>query len=169
MHKQKVSYNYDELIKCGNGKLFGVGNAQLPLPPMLMFDRITHISETGGKHNKGLVIAELDLKPDLWFFKCHFNNDPVMPGCLGVDAVWQLIGFFLGWTGGKGHGRALGAGEIKFSGQIFPSNKKVTYRIDLSRVIKRQLYMGFADATIISDNEVVYQAKSLKVGLFTNS
>lgn len=169
MYPKQSSYNYKELIQCGKGELFGAGNAQLPLPPMLMFDRITHISEEGGEHNKGSVIAELDLKPDLWFFECHFDNDPVMPGCLGVDAVWQLLGFFLGWTGGHGHGRALGSGEIKFTGQIFPTNKKVTYRIDLSRVIKRQLYMGFADATISADDKVVYQTKNLKVGLFINT
>ncbi len=162
------SYSYEELIKCGNGDLFGSGNAQLPQPPMLMFDRITHISEEGGKHGKGSIIAELDIHPDLWFFGCHFNEDPVMPGCLGVDAVWQLVGFFLGWTGGPGRGRALGAGEIKFTGQIFPTNKKVTYKLDLTRVIKRKLYMGFADATIFADDEIVYTTKGLKVGLFIN-
>ncbi len=162
------SFSYEELIQCGNGKLFGVGNAQLPQPPMLMFDRITHISKEGGKHNKGCVIAELDLNPDLWFFKCHFNDDPVMPGCLGIDAVWQLVGFFLGWSGGKGRGRALGSGEIKFTGQIFPHNKKVIYKVDLSRMVKRKLYMGFADASIFVDDGLVYTAKSLKVGLFAD-
>ena len=162
------SYTYQELIQCGQGKLFGKGNAQLPKPPMLMFDRITHISEQGGKYDKGSIIAELDIHPDLWFFACHFNNDPVMPGCLGVDAVWQLIGFFLGWTGGAGRGRALGSGDIKFSGQIFPNTKKVIYQVDLVRVIKRKLYMGFANATVFADEEIVYQAKNLKVGLFNN-
>lgn len=165
---QQSSYNYQELLKCGDGELFGLGNAQLPKPPMLMFDRITHIADTGGKYNKGSITAELDLSPDLWFFACHFNNDPVMPGCLGVDAVWQMIGFFLGWTGGIGRGRALGSGDIKFTGQIFPTNKKVTYQVDLTRVIKRKLYMGFADATVFADDELVYQTKGLKVGLFTD-
>lgn len=162
------SFSFDELIKCGNGELFGAGNAQLPQPPMLMFDRIIHISDEGGKYNKGSIIAELDLSPDMWFFKCHFNNDPVMPGCLGVDAVWQLVGFFLGWRGGLGRGRALGSGDIKFTGQIFPHNKKVTYQVDLSRIIDRKLYMGFADATIFTDGDMAYQAKSLKVGLFAD-
>ncbi|KAA0444611.1 MAG: bifunctional 3-hydroxydecanoyl-ACP dehydratase/trans-2-decenoyl-ACP isomerase [Candidatus Thioglobus sp.] len=162
------SYSYEELIKCGDGKLFGPGNAQLPKPPMLMFDRITHISDKGGKHGKGEIIAELDLKPDLWFFKCHFNEDPVMPGCLGVDAVWQLVGFFLGWSGGKGRGRALGSNEVKFTGQIFPHNKKVTYKVYLTRVVKLKLYMGFANAEIWVDDELAYTAKSLKVGLFAD-
>ena len=166
---KQSSYTYDELIKCGKGKLFGQENAQLPLPPMLMIDRITHISEEGGKYNKGLIIAELDIRPDLWFFACHFDGDSVMPGCLGVDAMWQLIGFFLGWTGGKGRGRALGSGNIKFIGQVLPNNKKVTYQIDLSRVIKRKLYMGLADATMLVDDRTIYQAKDLKVGLFTNT
>ena len=160
------SFSYDELIKCGNGELFGEGNAQLPQPPMLMFDRITHISEEGGKHGKGEIIAELDIRPDLWFFDCHFHNDPVMPGCLGVDAVWQLVGFFLGWSGGKGRGRALGSGNIKFTGQIFPNNKKVIYKVSLSRMVKGKLYMGFADADVYVDGDLVYQTKGLKVGLF---
>ena len=163
------AFSYEELIKCGNGELFGRGNAQLPKPPMLMFDRITHISDKGGKNNKGLIIAELDVNPDLWFFKCHFNEDPVMPGCLGIDAIWQLVGFFLGWGGGKGRGRALGSGEVKFTGQIFPHNKKVTYRVDLTRVIKRKLYMGFADASVFIDGGLVYTAKRLKVGLFADT
>lgn len=163
------SFSYEDVIKCGNGKLFGPGNAQLPKPPMLMFDRITEISNTGGKNNKGYIIAELDLNPDLWFFACHFNNDPVMPGCLGIDAVWQLVGFYLGWLGGIGRGRALGSGNIKFKNQIFPHNKKITYKVDIIRVIDRQLCMGFADATIFVDDELAYEAKSLKVGLFTDS
>ncbi|MCH9746095.1 MAG: 3-hydroxyacyl-[acyl-carrier-protein] dehydratase FabA [Proteobacteria bacterium] len=162
------SYSYEELIRCGNGELFGPGNAQLPQPPMLMFDRITHISDEGGAHGKGEIIAELDIKPDLWFFNCHFNNDPVMPGCLGLDAMWQLIGFHLGWLGGPGRGRALG-GNIKFTGQVLPSAKKITYRINLKRVIARKLYMGIADATMEVDGKIIYEANDLKVGLFTDT
>ncbi len=162
------SYSYDELIQCGNGELFGPGNAQLPQPPMLMFDRITHISDEGGLHGKGEIVAELDVNPDLWFFGCHFNNDPVMPGCLGLDAMWQLIGFHLGWLGGPGRGRALG-GSIKFTGQVLPTAKKVTYRINLKRVIARKLYMGIGDATMEVDGKVIYEASDLKVGLFTDT
>ncbi len=162
------SFSYKELIKCGNGELFGSDNAQLPQPPMLMFDRITHISGEGGKYSKGEIIAELDINPDLWFFKCHFNNDPVMPGCLGLDAMWQLIGFYLGWIGGYGRGRALG-GDIKFTGQVIPNAKKVTYKINLSRVIARKLYMGVADATMEVDGKIIYDATNLKVGLFTDT
>jgi 3-hydroxyacyl-[acyl-carrier protein] dehydratase / trans-2-decenoyl-[acyl-carrier protein] isomerase len=162
------SYSYDELIQCGNGELFGPGNAQLPQPPMLMFDRITHISDEGGLHGKGEIVAELDVNPDLWFFGCHFNNDPVMPGCLGLDAMWQLIGFHLGWLGGPGRGRALG-GSIKFTGQVLPTAKKVTYRINLKRVIARKLYMGIGDATMEVDGKVIYEASGLKVGLFTDT
>ncbi len=163
------SFSYAELMKCGNGELFGLGNAQLPQPPMLMFDRITHISSEGGEYGKGEIIAELDIHPDLWFFQCHFNDDPVMPGCLGVDAMWQLVGFYLGWLGGPGRGRALGSGNIKFTGQVLPSAKKITYRINLSRVIARKLYMGVADATMEVDGEVIYEATNLKVGLFTDT
>ncbi|ABL02709.1 3-hydroxydecanoyl-[acyl-carrier-protein] dehydratase [Candidatus Ruthia magnifica str. Cm (Calyptogena magnifica)] len=163
------SFSYDELIKCGNGKLFGPGNAQLPKPPMLMFDRISHISSKGGEYGKGGVIAELDINPYLWFFECHFNEDPVMPGCLGLDAMWQLIGFYLGWLGGRGRGRALGAGNIKFVGQVLPSAKKITYKIDLSRVIARKLYMGVADATMEVDGKITYEATNLKVGLFADT
>ena len=162
------SYSYEELIQCGNGELFGPGNAQLPQPPMLMFDRITHISDEGGEFGKGEIIAELDVNPDLWFFACHFNEDPVMPGCLGLDAMWQLIGFHLGWLGGPGRGRALG-GSIKFTGQVLPTAKKVTYRINLKRVIARKLYMGIGDATMEVDGKVIYEAKDLKVGLFTDT
>ena len=162
------SYSYEELIQCGNGELFGPGNAQLPQPPMLMFDRITHISDEGGLHGKGEIIAELDVNPDLWFFGCHFKNDPVMPGCLGLDAMWQLIGFHLGWLGGPGRGRALG-GSIKFTGQVLPTAKKVTYRINLKRVIARKLYMGIGDATMEVDGKVIYEASDLKVGLFTDT
>jgi 3-hydroxyacyl-[acyl-carrier protein] dehydratase/trans-2-decenoyl-[acyl-carrier protein] isomerase len=164
----QASFSYEELIKCGNGELFGAGNAQLPQPPMLMFDRITHIADEGGKFDKGEIIAELDLNPDLWFFKCHFNDDPVMPGCLGLDAMWQLIGFHLGWLGGPGRGRAL-AGSIKFTGQVLPTAKKVVYRINLKRVIARKLYMGIADATMEVDGKVIYEANNLKVGLFTDT
>ncbi len=166
---QKNSFTREDLIRCGEGKLFGKGNAQLPKPPMLMFDRISEISDKGGKFNKGFIIAELDLKPDLWFFKCHFNDDPVMPGCLGVDAVWQLVGFFLGWIGGKGRGRALGAGEVKFTGQIFPHNKKVVYRVDLTKIVKRKFHIGFGNASVFVDDKLVYTTKGLRVGLFTDT
>lgn len=165
----KSSYTFEELIECGKGKLFGPGNAQLPLPPMLMFDRITHISEEGGEHGKGRIEAELDVKPDLWFFDCHFKGDPVMPGCLGLDALWQLTGFFLGWTGAPGSGRALGLGELKFTGQVLPNIKKVKYVIDIKRLINRKLVLGVADGRVEADGEVIYEAKDMKVGLFDNS
>ncbi|HEB66524.1 MAG TPA: 3-hydroxyacyl-[acyl-carrier-protein] dehydratase FabA [Gammaproteobacteria bacterium] len=167
--EKKNSYSYDELIACGHGKLFGPGNAQLPLPPMLMFDRITHISDEGGAYDKGHIVAELDIKPDLWFFACHFEGDPVMPGCLGLDAMWQLVGFFLGWSGGPGHGRALGAGEVKFTGQVTPENQRITYYVDLKRVIMRKLFMGIADARMEVDGREIYTAKDLRVGLFTST
>lgn len=167
--EKKHSYNYEELIQCGHGKLFGPGNAQLPLPPMLMFDRIPVISESGGLYGKGEVTAELDVRPDLWFFQCHFEGDPVMPGCLGLDALWQLLGFYLGWLGGPGHGRALGAGEVKFGGQVIPEIELVTYRIDVKRVIMRKLYMGIADARMDADGREIYTAKDLRVGLFTST
>lgn len=165
--KQKHNFTREELLECGHGRMFGPGNAQLPLPPMLMFDRITHIAETGGQYGRGEVIAELDIQPDLWFFDCHFEGDPVMPGCLGLDAMWQLIGFYLGWIGGPGHGRALGAGEVKFTGQITPKNRLVQYRIDLKRVIMRKLFMGIGDAALEVDGREIYTAKDLRVGLFT--
>jgi 3-hydroxyacyl-[acyl-carrier protein] dehydratase/trans-2-decenoyl-[acyl-carrier protein] isomerase len=149
--------------------MFGKGNAQLPLPPMLMFDRIVSITDEGGKHNHGQIIAELDLTEDLWFFGCHFQGDPVMPGCLGLDAMWQLLGFFLGWKGGLGKGRALGAGEVEFSGQVLPTSKKITYNIDLKRVIMRKLVMGIADASMSVDGRLIYQANDLKVGLFVKT
>lgn len=165
----KNSYTYEELLQCGHGTMFGPGNAQLPLPPMLMFDRITVITNNGGAYNKGQIIAELDIKPDLWFFDCHFEGDPVMPGCLGLDAMWQLIGFYLGWLGGPGRGRALGSGEVKFTGQVTPKNTLVTYRIDIKRLIQRKLYMGIADATMDVDGREIYAAKDLRVGLFTRT
>ena len=169
-HMQKQnSYTYEELLRCGRGEMFGAGNAQLPLPPMLMFDRIVSITEEGGKYGNGQIIAELDIKPDMWFFGCHFEGDPVMPGCLGLDAMWQLVGFFLGWMGGPGRGRALGAGEVKFTGQVLPTGKLVTYRIDLKRVIMRKLVMGIADATMELDGREIYAATDLRVGLFTRT
>lgn len=165
MQKQN-SFTYEELLACGRGEIFGTGNAQLPLPPMLMFDRIVSITADGGKYGNGQIIAELDVHPDLWFFKCHFEGDPVMPGCLGLDAMWQLVGFFLGWMGGPGRGRALGAGEVKFSGQVLPTGKKITYYIDLKRVMMRKLVMGIADARMELDGREIYVAKDLRVGLF---
>ena len=166
---KEKSFTYEKLIECGNGILFGEGNAKLPLPPMLMFDRITNINENGGEFTKGEVIAELDVKSDLWFFNCHFKNDPVMPGCLGLDAMWQLVGFYLGWLGQKGKGRALGVGEVKFTGQVLQSIKKVTYHISLKRLIVRKLILGVADGILKADGKPIYEVKDLKVGLFTNS
>lgn len=166
---KKNSYSNEELITCGRGELFGEGNAQLPLPPMLMFDRIVSITDDGGKYNNGQMIAELDIREDLWFFDCHFEGDPVMPGCLGLDAMWQLLGFYLAWKGGIGRGRALGSNEVKFTGQVLPTAKKVTYIIDLKRVIMRKLVMGIADATMQVDGRPIYQAEDLKVGLFTRT
>jgi 3-hydroxyacyl-[acyl-carrier protein] dehydratase/trans-2-decenoyl-[acyl-carrier protein] isomerase len=166
---KKNSFTFEELLSCGRGEMFGAGNAQLPLPPMLMFDRIVSITEDGGKYGQGQIIAELDVKPDLWFFVCHFEGDPVMPGCLGLDAMWQLVGFYLGWKGGPGRGRALGAGEVKFSGQVLPTGKKITYYIDLKRVIMRKLVMGIADARMELDGREIYVANDLRVGLFTST
>ncbi|WP_298217571.1 bifunctional 3-hydroxydecanoyl-ACP dehydratase/trans-2-decenoyl-ACP isomerase [Halothiobacillus sp.] len=163
------SFEFDDLIRCAKGEMFGEGNAQLPLPPMLMFDRIERIAKDGGKFNKGEMIAELLIKPDLWFFACHFEGDPVMPGCLGLDAMWQLVGFYLGWSGGKGHGRALGVGDVKFSGQVLPENMKITYQVDIKRIIMRKLTMGIADAQMSVDGKIIYEAKDLRVGLFTNT
>lgn len=167
--KQQSSYSYDELIQSGEGKLFGPGNAQLPAPNMLMIDRITNINETGGTFGKGEVLAELDINPDLWFFGCHFQGDPVMPGCLGLDAMWQLVGFYLGWLGHPGKGRALGAGEVKFTGQVLPTAKKVNYNINIKRVIARGLVLGIADGEMSVDDKVIYTTKGLRVGLFTST
>jgi 3-hydroxyacyl-[acyl-carrier protein] dehydratase / trans-2-decenoyl-[acyl-carrier protein] isomerase len=168
MSKQH-SFTREELLMSGRGELYGPTNAQLPLPNMLMMDRITLITDEGGKYGKGEMIAELDIHPDLWFFACHFQGDPVMPGCLGLDAMWQLVGFFLCWMGGPGKGRALGVGDVKFTGQVLPTAKKVIYRIDLKRLIMRKLYMGIADATMEVDGKVIYVANDLRVGLFTST
>ncbi len=165
----KNSFSFEELLACGQGKLFGPGNAQLPLPPMLMFDRITRITATGGARGKGEIIAEMDIKPDLWFFGCHFENDPVMPGCLGLDALWQLVGFYLGWSGAVGRGRALGAGAVKFSGQVTPQAKLLTYHVDIRRVIKRQLSLGIADGRMEVDGRPIYEVEKLRVGTFTST
>lgn len=165
----KSSYEREELLACGQGEMFGPGNAQLPMPNMLMVDRISHISQTGGEFGKGEIVAELDISPDLWFFDCHFPGDPVMPGCLGLDAMWQLVGFYLAWRGNPGRGRALGAGEVKFTGQILPNAKKVRYHINLKRVIERKLVMGIADGRVTVDEKDIYFAKDLRVGLFTNT
>ncbi len=169
MSKFKSSFDRQDLLACSEGELFGPGNSQLPAPNMLMMDRIVTISETGGKFDKGYIVAELDITPDLWFFACHFPGDPVMPGCLGLDAMWQLVGFFLGWSGGPGKGRALGVGEVKFTGQILPTAKKVTYKIDMKRVIKRKLFMGMADGVVEVDGREIYSAENLKVGLFQDT
>lgn len=161
-------FDKQALVECGHGRLFHK-DVHLPLNEMLMFDRVTHISDAGGGYDKGSVIAELDIDPDLWFFKVHFENDPVMPGCLGLDAMWQLLGFYLGWTGGEGKGRALGAGEIKFAGQVLPDNKLVTYRLDIKRVMRQRLVMGIADGTMSVDGREIYSAKNLRVGLFEST
>jgi 3-hydroxyacyl-[acyl-carrier protein] dehydratase/trans-2-decenoyl-[acyl-carrier protein] isomerase len=166
--ERAASFDFESLIACAKGKLFGPGNAQLPMPPMLMFDRITHISDEGGAHGKGQIVAELDVKPDLWFFKCHFEGDPVMPGCLGLDALWQMCGFFLGWKGAPGRGRALGVGEVKFTGMVLPDAKLITYVIDLKRVIMRKLVLGIGDGIMQVDGKTIYEAKDLRVGLFTD-
>jgi 3-hydroxyacyl-[acyl-carrier protein] dehydratase/trans-2-decenoyl-[acyl-carrier protein] isomerase len=166
MSDRRDSFEYEDLLACGRGELFGEGNAQLPLPPMLMFDRISEIAEAGGEHGKGLVRAELNVTPDLWFFPCHFKGDPVMPGCLGIDALWQMVGFFLGWLGAPGRGRALGLGEVKLSGQVQPSVKKVVYGIEIKRVMRSKLVLGIADGWLSADGAVIYRASDLKVGLF---
>src|SRR5437870_9525886 len=163
MENRRTSFGYDDLLACARGELFGAGNAQLPLPPMLMFDRISEIAEAGGEYGKGLVRAVLELKPDLWFFPCHFKGDPVMPGCLGLDALWQMLGFFLGWLGAPGKGRALGVGDVKFTGMVVPSIKKVEYIINLKRVILRKLNLGIADGLLKADGETIYTAMDLRV------
>lgn len=165
---RQTSFSHKELVDCGYGMLFGPGNPQLPVDRMLMFDQVDHISDTDGAYGLGTVDAKLDIHPDLWFFNCHFPGDPVMPGCLGLDALWQLLGFYLGWTDGKGRGRALGCGMVKFSGQILPTNKSVHYHLDIKRVIRRRLIMGIADGHVEVDGNVIYQAADLKVGLFVD-
>ncbi|RBP52640.1 bifunctional 3-hydroxydecanoyl-ACP dehydratase/trans-2-decenoyl-ACP isomerase [Arenicella xantha] len=164
--KKQSSYSYQDIIAHGNGELPGQDMSRLPLPPMLMFDRIVEINDDGGSHGKGMVIAELDIKPELWFFDCHFKGDPVMPGCLGLDAVWQLVGFYLSWLGMPGKGRALGVGEVKFTGQVEPDAKLVRYEVEMKRVISRRLNMGIGDAKVLLDGECIYTMKDLKVGLF---
>jgi 3-hydroxyacyl-[acyl-carrier protein] dehydratase/trans-2-decenoyl-[acyl-carrier protein] isomerase len=167
--KNQSSFNKEELLLCGHGELFGPGNAQLPIGNMLMLDRIKLITNEGGNFGKGEIIAELDINPDLWFFACHFPGDPVMPGCLGLDAMWQLLGFFLGWSGHPGHGRALGVGDVKFRGQILPTAKSVTYHIDIRRVLAQKLVLGIADGRIEVDGREIYLAKNLRVGLFEST
>ena len=164
---KKNSYSYNELINCGEGKLLGPGNAKLPLPPMLMFDRITEINDDNGAFKKGSLKEELDITKNHWFFECHFKDDPVMPGCLGLDAMWQLVGFYLGWLGQPGKGRALGVGEVKFTGQVLQKVKKVTYHISLKRLILRKLILGVGDGVLKADGETIYEAKDMKVGLFS--
>jgi len=166
MNEPKASYDYEDLLACGRGELFGPGNAQLPLPPMLMFDRITEISKDGGAAGLGKVVAEFDIKEDLWFFGCHFQGDPVMPGCLGLDALWQMTGFFLGWLGEPGRGRALGVGEVKLSGMVTPIVRKVTYEVEVTRLILRKLKLAVSNGIMKADGETVYQVTDMKVGLF---
>ena len=169
MAERRSSYDYEQLLSCGRGELFGPGNAQLPLPPMLMFDRISSVTDTGGPHGKGQIVAELEVagNPELdWFFNCHFKGDPVMPGCLGLDALWQLSGFFLGWLGASGRGRALGVGEVKFTGMVVPTVKKLEYVVDMKRVILRKLKLAIADGVMKADGQVIYAATDLRVGLF---
>lgn len=166
---RKDHYDRDELLDCGYGRMFGPGNARLPIPNMLMMDRVLKISAEGGKFGKGEMLAELDIHPDLWFFACHFPGDPVMPGCLGLDAMWQLVGFHLAWLGNPGRGRALGVGEVKFTGQVLPTAKKVTYHLDMKRVIARKLVLGIADGSVQVDGREIYTAKDLRVGLFTST
>lgn len=164
---QKNSYNYNELISCGEGKLFGEGNAKLPLPPMLMFDRITKIQKDVGEFKKGFIKAELDIKDDLWFFNCHFQKDPVMPGCLGLDAMWQLVGFYLGWIGEPGKGRALGVNSVKFTGEVLKNVKTATYEINMKRILKKEgAVVGLANGILNADGKTIYKAENLKVGLF---
>ena len=165
MLDRRSSYDYEDLLACGRGELFGSGNAQLPLPPMLMFDRISEITEKGGEYGKGVIRAELDIKPDLWFFGCHFKGDPVMPGCLGLDALWQMVGFFLGWLGAQGRGRAIGVGEVRFSELVLPSMRKIIYNVDIKRVMRSKLVLGIADGWLSSEGNIIYRAKDLRVCL----
>ena len=167
--ERQNSFTYEELLECAEGRLFGPGNAKLPAPPMLMTDRIPLITADGGAHGKGEVRAELDIRPDLWFFDCHFRDDPVMPGCLGLDAMWQLVGFFMVWLGMEGRGRALGVGKVKFTGQVLPTAKLVTFQLDIKRVISRKLNMAIADGTMSVDGREIYTAEDLRVGLFTST
>ena len=166
MSERPSSFDYEDLLACARGELFGNGNAQLPLPPMLMFDRISHITEDGGEHGLGRLVAELQIRPDLWFFPCHFKGDPVMPGCLGLDALWQMLGFFLGWTGAPGRGRALSVGEVKFSGMVEPKVSKLEYVVELKKIIRRKFTLGIGDGVLKADGETIYTAKDLRVGLF---
>ncbi|MEO1205210.1 MAG: 3-hydroxyacyl-[acyl-carrier-protein] dehydratase FabA [Pseudomonadota bacterium] len=169
MAERRSSYDFEDLLSCGRGELFGAGNAQLPLPPMLMFDEISEVAEDGGAHGKGVVVAKLKVAGNErlnWFFDCHFQGDPVMPGCLGLDALWQLTGFYLGWLGAPGRGRALGVGEVKFTGMVLPQVKELEYVVDLKRVILRRLKLGIADGTLKADGETIYTATDLRVGLF---
>ena len=169
MADRQSSFDYEEILSCARGEMFGEGNAQLPLPPMLMLHRITNADETGGPHAKGCIRAEFDITDDLWFFPCHFLGDPVMPGCLGLDALWQLTGFYLGWLGEPGKGRAIATGEVKFKGMITPKTKLVEYGIDFKRVMRGRLVLGIADGWVKADGEVVFTANDLKVGLFKAS
>ena len=165
--EQKNNYSFDDLMSCAKGELFGFGNAQLPMPPMLMFDKITNISSVGGTKNKGIIEAEMEITPDLWFFECHFINDPVMPGCLGLDAMWQLLGFYLGWLGEKGKGRAISVGKVKFTDMVLPSTKKLQYTINLKRVLTGKLILGIADGQLDADGKTIYEATDLRVALFS--
>ena len=169
MTTREKSYDYEGLMRCARGELFGPGNAQLPAPPMLMMDRITSVEAEGGAHGKGQIVAELDVNPELWFFKCHFLGDPVMPGCLGLDALWQLTGFFLGWLGMPGRGRALGVGEVKFSGMVTPDVRAIRYTVDFKRIIDRKLKLGIADGVMEADGAPIYQTTDMRVGLFTDA
>jgi 3-hydroxyacyl-[acyl-carrier protein] dehydratase/trans-2-decenoyl-[acyl-carrier protein] isomerase len=164
--RTKSAFGYEDLLRCGHGQLFGPGNARLPLPPMLMFDRIVHISQEGGAYGKGQAIAEFDIKPDLWFFACHFESDPVMPGCLGLDALWQLSGFYLGWRGLPGRGRALGVGEVRLTDQVLPTTKLVRYIVDVKRMRTGKLVLGIADGKLEADGKIIYEVSDMRVGLF---